>query len=156
MSGKHKVVLNLVSIAGDPGTSNNGDLWYNSSTGKVRCKANGMIMDINVGPPRVGGTTSTTTPTPNIDAQDIYSLTALAVGATFGAPTGTPSNGQKLIIRIKDNGTARSLSWNAAYVAGGISLPSTTVANKILHLGFIYNTDNSLNKWMLIASAQEA
>jgi hypothetical protein len=106
--------------------------------------------------PRVGGTTSSSTPTPNADTDDIYALTALAAGATFGAPTGTPVNGQKLIIRIKDNGTARALTWNAIYVAGGVALPTTTVISKILTIGFMYNTDNSLNKWMCIASSQEA
>ena len=105
---------------------------------------------------RVGGTASSTTPTPDADAQDLYDLTALAAGATFGAPSGTPTNGQKLIIRIKDNGGAQTLAWNAAYVAGGVALPTTTVAGKILTLGFIYNTANSLNKWQLVASAQEA
>ena len=101
-------------------------------------------------------TNSDTAPTPNADTTDIYTFTALSVAPTFGAPTGTPVNGQKLIIRIKDNGTARALNWNAAYVAGGASLPTTTVINKTMHLGFIYNTDNSLNKWMLIAKAEEA
>lgn len=105
--------------------------------------------------PRVNGTTSSATPTPDADTTDLYNLTALAEAATFGAPTGTPVNGQKLIIRIKDNGTARALAWNASYVAGGTTLPTTTVLSKILHVGFMYNTDNSLNKWMCLASQQE-
>lgn len=109
--------------------------------------------------PKIGGTTSSSTPTPNADTDDLYDLTALAVGATFGAPTGTPVNGQKIIIRIKDNGTAQTLAFNSGaggYVAGGVALPTTTVISKILTLGFMYNTANSLNKWCLIASAQEA
>jgi hypothetical protein len=106
--------------------------------------------------PRVNGTTSSTTPTPNADTTDIYSLTALAAGATFGAPTGTPVNGQKLIIRIKDNGGAQTLAWNAIYVAGGVALPTTTVAGKIAHYGFQYNNDNALNKWQLIAKSEES
>lgn len=105
--------------------------------------------------PRVNGTTTSAAPTPNADTTDIYSLTALAEAAVFGAPTGTPVNGQKLIIRIKDNGTARALSFNASYVAGGVALPTTTVLSKIMHLGFQYNTDNTLNKWQLIAKAEE-
>lgn len=105
---------------------------------------------------RVVGTTSSATPTPNADTTDIYTLTALAEAAEFGAPSGTPTNGQTLVIRIKPDATPRALTWNAAYVAGGTALPSTTVASKILTIGFIYNTDNSLNKWMCVASAQEA
>lgn len=93
---------------------------------------------------------SSATPTPNIDTTKTYNITALAVGATFGAPTGTPLNNQTLIIRIKDNGGAQTLTWNAAYVAGGTALPSTTTAGKIMHVGLMYNTDNALNKWMVL------
>jgi hypothetical protein len=105
--------------------------------------------------PRVTGALSSATPTPNADTTDLYSLTAQAAAAAFGNPTGTPLNGQPLQIRIKDNGTARALTWGTAYVAGGVALPATTVLSKILTLGFLYNTDNALNKWQLIASAQE-
>lgn len=106
--------------------------------------------------PRVTGAASSATPTPDADATDLYSLTAQAAAAAFANPTGTPVNGQRLTIRIKDNGTARALTYGTAYVAGGVALPATTVLSKILTMDFIYNTDNALNKWQLIASAQEA
>lgn len=106
--------------------------------------------------PRVTGTTSSATPTPNADVTDLYSLTAQAAAAAFANPTGTPVNGQALTIRIKDNGTARGLTWGTAYVAGGVALPTTTVLSKILTLDFLYNTDNALNKWQLVRAAQEA
>jgi hypothetical protein len=106
--------------------------------------------------PRVTGTTSSATPTPNADTTDLYSLTAQAAAAAFANPTGTPVNGQKLLIRIKDNATARALTWGTAYVAGGVALPSTTVISKILTIGLIYSTDNTLNKWQCVAVAQEA
>lgn len=104
--------------------------------------------------PRVTSTASSATPTPAVDTTDIYILTALATAPTFGAPTGTPSQGQKLIVRIKDNGTARALAWNAIYRAMGTALPTTTVLSKTLYLGFIYNSTDA--KWDLVASAQEA
>ena len=101
-------------------------------------------------------TTSSSTPTPDIVGdRNFYSLTAQAAAATFGAPSGSPTNATNLVIRIKDNGTAQTLAWNAAYVAGGVALPTTTVISKILHIGFIYNTANALNKWMCVASSQE-
>lgn len=106
--------------------------------------------------PRVQSITSSAAPTPNADTDDALDVTALATAPTFGAPTGTPVNFQKLLIRIKDNGTARALAWNAAYVAGGVSLPTTTVVNKILNILFQYDTANALNKWQCIAVAQEA
>ena len=97
---------------------------------------------------------SSATPTPNCDTTDNYVITALAEAATFGAPTGTPIQGQKLIIRIKDNGTARALAWNAIYVARGQTLPATTILGKYLRVGLIYNSQASA--WDCVATAQEA
>lgn len=103
---------------------------------------------------RVGTTASSSTPTPNADANDVYTVTALAAGATFGAPSGTPTDGQSLIIRVKDNGTARTLAYNAIYRAIGVTLPTTTVISKTIYLGCIYNSADT--KWDVIAVAQEA
>lgn len=105
----------------------------------------------------ISAITDSATPTPTGGSlRNAFDVTALGQAATFAAPSGTPANWNKLIVRIKDNGTARGLSWNAIYVAGGVALPTTTVLSKILVLLFMYNTANSLNKWQLIASSQEA
>jgi hypothetical protein len=100
---------------------------------------------------RIGTVADSATPTPAIDDVDIYTVTALAQAATFGSPTGTPTNGQTLIIRIKDNGTARALDFNAIYrFSTDIPKPTTTVLSKTLYMGFIYNTADS--KWDCVAS----
>lgn len=100
--------------------------------------------------PRINTIASSATPTPVGDTTDEFTVTALAAGATFAAPTGTPVNGQKLIIRIKDNATARALAWNAIYRASSdLDLPTTTVASKTMILGFIYNSANSV--WDFVA-----
>lgn len=99
---------------------------------------------------RVTSEASNATPTPNADTTDVHIITALAAGATFAAPTGTPTQGQQLIIRIKDNGGAQSLGWNAIYRASSdLALPTTTVASKTMYLGFMYNSTDT--KWDLIA-----
>jgi hypothetical protein len=99
---------------------------------------------------RIGTTASSATPTPASDDVDMYTITALAEAATFGAPTGTPTNGQTLIIRILDNGTARSLSFNAIYrFSTDIPAPTTTVLSKTMYLGFIYNS--AASKWDCVA-----
>lgn len=103
--------------------------------------------------PRVISVASSATPAPNADTTDMYILTALGVAATFGAPTGTPTEGQNLIIRVKDNGTARVLAWNAIYRAIGLVLPTTTVAGKTLYVGCRYNALDT--RWDVIAIAQE-
>jgi hypothetical protein len=95
--------------------------------------------------PQSCDTASTATPTPNCDATDTYCLTALAVPAAFGAPTGTPVNGQKLIIRLHDDGTARALTWNAAYRSRGATLLTTTTPGVTNYIGLIWNATES--KW---------
>lgn len=99
---------------------------------------------------RVGTTTDSATPTPAGDTNDIYTVTALAQTAAFGAPTGTPTNGQTLVLRVKDNGTARAISFNAIYrFSTDLAAPSTTVLSKTLYLGFMYNSADS--KWDCLA-----
>jgi hypothetical protein len=98
---------------------------------------------------------SSSTPTPTGDSKENeYYLTALAVNATFAAPSGTPVNGNNLLIRIEDNGTARTLAWNAIYEPVGVTLPSTTVLGKKMYVGCIYNSTDS--KWDVVSVINEA
>lgn len=89
-----------------------------------------------------------------MDNLDIFVITAQAGALLFNAPWWTLAQGRQLIIRIKDNGTARALTWNSVFRAMWTALPSTTVLSKTLYLGFIYNSTDT--KWDLVASAQEA
>ena len=99
---------------------------------------------------RIVSITNSSTPTPNADVTDQYHVTALSGSATFGAPTGTILDGQKLVVRIKDNGTARALAWNSVYRAStDLALPTTTVLSKTLYLLFVYNYADT--KWDLLA-----
>lgn len=95
---------------------------------------------------------ATITPTP--DVADVYAVTALAEAATVAAPTGSVSDGQTLILRIRDNGTGRALTWNAIYRVVGVTLPTTTVANKLLYVGLKYNSVD--NKWDVLGISREA
>lgn len=102
---------------------------------------------------RVVNVTSSSSITIDSSTTDQYNVTALAVGTTFNAPTGSPTAGQKLIIRIKDNGTAQTLAWNAIFRVIGVTLPTTTVANKTFYIACIYNlTDTS---WDVVSVAQQ-
>lgn len=108
---------------------------------------------------RVASTTSSATPRINVLTTDIFELTAQAATGAFQLPTGTARDGAGLIVQIKDNGTARALSWDAGtggFTAGGIALPTTTVTSKIHHIGFLYVTANSLNKWMCVAAVVQS
>lgn len=104
--------------------------------------------------PRVGTVADAATITPTGDTVDMYTVTALAQAATIAAPTGTPVNGQKLIIRFLDNGTARALTWNSIYVSRGATLPTTTTLSKYTYVGFIYNS--TAGKWDCVGVVNEA
>jgi hypothetical protein len=107
-------------------------------------------------PPRVTTIASEATPTVNTDNCDMVSITAQAAAITSMTAnlTGMPSNGEMLLYRIKDNGTARAITWGASFVAMGSSLPSTTVISKVLHALFIW--DSVTSKWGCISTAYEA
>jgi len=105
---------------------------------------------------RVWTVASSATPTINTDNVDAYSITALATAITSMTTnlSWTPTDFQKLLIRIKDNGTARAITWGASFEAKGVALPTTTVISKVLTVWFVYDTVSA--KWGCIASAQEA
>jgi hypothetical protein len=87
--------------------------------------------------------------TPNIDIADIFVVTQLSESATISSPIGTPVQGQKLIMRIKDDGVSRGLSWDSVYRANnGSVLPTQTTASETMYLGFIYNSTDA--KWDLV------
>ena len=108
--------------------------------------------------PRPTSITSAATITPTSDASDQYNVTALATAATIASPSGTPTDSQKLIIRIKDDGTARGLTWttgsSGSYRAIGVTLPTTTVISKTVYIGCIYNLADL--RWDVVSVAQEA
>ena len=112
-----------------------------------------------IGSPRISTTASATAGSiiPISTDIDQYNITALGAGATFSVPSGSPVDAQKLMIRIKDDGTARSLSWivtgaNSYRIVGAV-LPTTTVVSKTTYVGLIYNAADSF--WDVVAVGQQ-
>lgn len=103
--------------------------------------------------PAVQSVTSSATVTPTF-SDDLVKITAQAAGLTLANWSGTAVPGWGLVIRIKDNGTARSIAYGTKYRALGVTLPTTTVVGKTLYLGCIYNSDD--DKFDVVAVAQEA
>jgi hypothetical protein len=99
---------------------------------------------------RVQSVADAATVTPTSDTIDVVDITAIAQAFTIANPTGTPTNKQVLEFEIKDNGTARAITWGNGYVSGGTDLPSTTTISKILTIVVQYSTANSLNKWRCV------
>jgi len=106
--------------------------------------------------PRTNTTASSATPSINTDTTDVFTITAQAEAITSMTTnlSGTPVNGQTLVIRFKDNGTARAIAWGASFTAVGITLPTTTTANKLTYVGVMYNSTSA--KWDALATVTEA
>ena len=105
------------------------------------------------GQPVVGSTASTASLAVDIDSVNIYRITAQAEALAIAAPTGTPVDGQRLIISIKDNGTARAISWDGIFVAFNVALPLTTVLGKEVYIGMLYKSADT--KWHVVSISGE-
>ena len=94
---------------------------------------------------RVVAVADTGTVTPNINTTDICYLNSTASGTlSIAAPTGTPSDGQLLMLRLLCTNSL-TFSWNIAYSGSNdLSLPTvTTGSSKTDYIGFIYNASTS-------------
>jgi hypothetical protein len=103
--------------------------------------------------PNVQTVTSSATVTPTY-SNDVVEVTAQAAGLTIANPSGTAVNGHGLVIRVKDNGTSRSLTWGSEYRAVGVVLPSATVLGKWHYFACIRNSTDG--KMDVLAAAVEA
>jgi hypothetical protein len=88
----------------------------------------------------------------NSDSTDVaYQNNTQATGTlTINSPTGTPTDAQKLMLKIKSQ-NVQTFSWNAAFI-GSTDLPlptATSGANKVDYMGFVYMQEDS--KWHMIA-----
>ena len=89
----------------------------------------------------------------SVDSMQLWYASALAQSIIFGVPLGTPTESQQLRIRLKDNGTARGITWNSIFEpTANIPLPTTTVVGETLFLTFVFNA--VVSKWQLIQSTQ--
>ena len=92
------------------------------------------------------------TATINIDTCDIYEITAMTNDTTFDM-TGSATDGQGLIIRMKASGANRTLTWDGRFVPIGVTLPTTIYNGKWTYVGVQLN--GGVNKWHVIAVSQE-
>jgi hypothetical protein len=144
----------ITSVIANPQTTGiNVNIDYVIGSGSFGVWYVGIAGDIGSVNPRVQTVASSATVTP-VSTNDIVTITAQAVGLTLANPTGTFVEGQALMIRIKDNGTARTIAFDTNYRAIGITLPTTTVISKTIYLGIIYNSTDG--KWDILGLNQQA
>lgn len=87
---------------------------------------------------------SAATATPTF-ADDFVKITAQAAPIQFLNPTGVQAEMWGIVIRLKDNGTARAITWDTQYRAMGAPLPTTTTINKTMYIPIVFNLTDT--KW---------
>jgi hypothetical protein len=101
---------------------------------------------------RVVSIADATSITVNADTTDVATQanTQAAGTLTINAPTGTPVNGQKFILRLSST-SVQTFSWNAIFAGStDLTLPTaSTGSGKYDYVGFIYNS--TATKWQLLA-----
>ena len=102
--------------------------------------------------PRILSAASYTTDTGtslNCDNLDEFIVTAQAGALLFNNPTGTPTDGQVLLIAVTGT-AARALTYGNQFEASTVALPTTTVTTARLNMGFIWRADTS--KWVIVGA----
>lgn len=108
--------------------------------------------------PRVVSTTQAAAPAINSDNGDIFEIVSLAQAITNMSTnlTGTPVEGGFMEIIIKDNGTARAITWGTSFVASTVALPTTTVISTPIAALFQWRSSavwTATSAWYCIAVA---
>ncbi len=134
-------------------TDNDATLAANSATVLPTQQAVKSYVDSAVRGVSVQSVASSSTVTPTF-SNDAVKITAQAAALTLANPTGTPIDMAGMVIRIKDNGTARSISYGTQYRAIGVTLPITTVVGKTVYLAMVYNSEDTT--WDVVAVGQQA
>lgn len=87
------------------------------------------------------GTTAAPSATPSIntDLYDYFSFTGItnAITSLTTGLTGTPVEGDELIISFADNGTSRAITWGVSFANGLVVLPTYTIASVSLYVRLI-------------------
>lgn len=124
---------------------------FDTTTGKLIQDGGKTIAELRA--PAIQAVTSSATVTPTF-SDDMVKVAAQAVALALANPTGTPIPGLGMVIRIKDDGTARAITYDTQYRAIGITLPTTTVISKTTYIAMIYNSDDTT--WDCIATGTQA
>jgi len=149
VDGKTLTANNSITLSGTDATV----MTFPSTSGTVTTNAGTATLTNKWLQPRVlASTANSATPTLNTDNYDMMVITGQSVAITSFSTnlTGTPVNGQRLVISITGTG-AIAITWGASFEASTVALPSTTVTTARLDVGFIWNVATS--KWRCVASA---
>lgn len=115
----------------------------------------GAIVSTRINPRSLAAASTSGTVTPNSDLYDQvnYLLTGTVA---FAVPSGTPTNGQKLNIRLYAAST-QTVSWtttSTGYRIIGTTLPLSVATGKTVYVGCVWNSTDSF--WDVVAVATQA
>jgi hypothetical protein len=143
------------------GTNLGSAAVLNFSTGTTATLIN-SIVTVSTTPgqfkPNVYNTTSIATATIDVSVTDQYNITVSASTTFITTSSVTvPNDGQRLMIRIRGDGTARNITWtqNATgqFRIIGISPPTITSSNKLAYVACIYNAPDGY--WDIVSYLQQ-
>lgn len=115
--------------------------------------------------PRVNAQTTTASPWAwDSDSYDQQSFSALANSLTINADAGNPVDGEKTMLRFKDNGTTKTLTFTGGaskafrdltgtLTVSGSNWTFATTASKTVYFGCIYNAADA--RWDIVAQRAE-
>ena len=136
----------VTNLTGTASININGTVGATTPTTGVFTTVTGAVLS------RVVVIADATSITVNADTTDIATqANTQAVGTlTINAPTGTPINGQKFIVRLTST-NIQTFSFNAIFVGSvDLTLPTVSSGGGLTdYLGWIYNSTTS--KWHMIA-----
>lgn len=85
--------------------------------------------------------------TPDLATANYWQRTAISGTIAINAPTGTPTLGEVLVFDLLDNGTSRTLNFNAAFVPFGQALPTATTISTRMLVTAQYNGTDWMTLW---------
>lgn len=97
----------------------------------------GTIADARA--PKVITTVTSNVITPAADT-DLLKATGLSAGLTIANYSAAPADGWPIVVMLKDNGTARSLTWSSKWASMLATLPTTTTIGKWVVVTAIYDS----------------
>lgn len=135
-------------VVGPASSVSNRVAVFSGTTGKLLADGGKTIAAIessavaSARTPNVQAVTSSATVTPTF-SNDLVKITAQSAALLLANPAGTAVDGWGIVIRIKDDGTARAITYGAQYRAIGLTLPTTTVSGKTLYIAGVWNSEET-------------
>lgn len=149
-------VSSFIEFNGNTSIAGQFDSSTTDPTANTRLNYNGSFYATSITAsvkPRVVAVTGTSSIAIDADATDIatHSNTQSAGAGLSITVTGTPTDGQKLILRLLSVNSLSPISWDTMFAGSAdLSLPTvSTGSNKYDYMGFIYNS--SASKWQILA-----